>query len=174
MLEILTSWICVWRLNGQWFYISWSFIFLVFSLLRHLQLAVRKAGSFSFFFLFLSIVTVAVGRYSRWVVFTRVDWLSCSDLVGDLDLVGLEAFLTAFKKIKLGCWFILRSFRVACSLGMRSFVWIWRISVSLLNARQLLENAWLSAPQWQYMAAVPVHLSLLCPSLLHLAHVAIV
>ena len=63
---------------------------------------------------------------------------------------------------------------MACSLIMRSFVWIWNISVSLLNGGQLLENAWLSDPQWQYMAAVLVHLSLWCPSLLHLAYIAIV
>ena len=60
------------------------------------------------------------------------------------------------------------------SLSMCYFVWIWTISVSILNIGQFHENDWLSAPQWQDLTSVLVHLSLLCLPLLHLAHVTIV
>ena len=46
--EMLKPWICGGRLLGLWFYICWSFIFLVFSLLCHLRLPVGRAGSFYF------------------------------------------------------------------------------------------------------------------------------
>ena len=62
---------------------------------------------------------------------------------------------------------------MACSLGMRSFVWIWTISVSLLNIGQFLEKAWWYSPQWPHLTSVLVHLSLLCPWQQHFAHVAI-
>ena len=62
------------------------------------------------------------------------DRLSCSDLVGSFDLVGKDVFFTAFEKYTSGFFFSLRSFRTACSLGMRYFV-------SLLNSGQFLENA---------------------------------
>ena len=69
------------------------------------------------------------------------DRLSCSDLVGDFDAAGLKVFFTAFEKTTSGFGFSLRSFRIACSLVMRFFVWIWTINVSLLNIGQFLENA---------------------------------
>ena len=53
-----------------------------------------------------------------------------------------EVFFTALEKINPRCGLILRSFRMACSLGMRSFVWVWTISVSVLNIEQFSENAW--------------------------------
>ena len=65
----------------------------------------------------------------------------------DLDVVGLEVFLTAFEKINSGFGFSLRSFCKAFSLDMSSFVWIWAIFVSILIIGQFLENAWWSAPQ---------------------------
>ena len=102
------------------------------------------------------------------------DRLSFSDLVGDFNVVGLEVLSTAFKKINSGFGFSLKSFRMACSLGTRSFVWFWTISVSLLNFGQFLENAWWSAPQWQHLNMVLVHLSLLCPWMLLLENVVIV
>ena len=101
------------------------------------------------------------------------DWLSCSDLVGCFD-AGLELFFIAFEKINSWFGFTLRSFRMACSMGMRCFVWIWTISVSILDIGQFLGSAWWSIPQWQHLTSVLVHLSLLCPWLLHLANVAIV
>ena len=54
---------------------------------------------------------------------------------------------TAFQKINSGIGIILRSFRMAYSLGMRSFVWIGMISVSLLIFGHLLEKVWWSASQ---------------------------
>ena len=72
----------------------------------------------------------------------ELDRLSCSDLVFDFDLLGLDAFFTAFEKINSGFGFSLRSFRMACSLGKRYFNWIWMISVFLLNIRQFCENVW--------------------------------
>ena len=57
-------------------------------------------------------------------------------------MVLMEMFFTAFEKNNSRCGYILRSFRMACSLGMRSFVWTWPFSVSLLNIGQFLENAW--------------------------------
>ena len=48
---------------------------------------------------------------------------------------------------------------MTCSLVMRSLVWFWAISVSLLNNRQFLENAWWSSPQGQHMNSVMVHSS---------------
>ena len=68
------------------------------------------------------------------------DQRSCSDLVGDFVLVGLEIFFTAYEKINSGFGFSLRSFCMACSLGMRSFAWIWMISVSPLNIGHFLEK----------------------------------
>ena len=50
-------------------------------------------------------------------------------------------FFTAFE-INSGFESSLRSFRMSCNLGMRYFVSIWTISVSLLNIGQLLANAW--------------------------------
>ena len=42
-----------------------------------------------------------------------------------------------------GCYLTsLRSFRMACSLGMCSSVWIWMVSVSLLNFGQFLEKCY--------------------------------
>ena len=102
------------------------------------------------------------------------DSLSCSDLVGNFDVVGLEVFFTAFEKIISRFGFSLRSFRMSFSLVMRSFVWIWTISSSPLNIGQFFKNAWSSTPQWQHLTSVLVHLSLLRPWLLHLAQVAIV
>ena len=91
------------------------------------------------------------------------DRLSCSNLIGDFALVGLGVFFTAFEKITSGFGFSLRSFRSACNLGMRSFVWIWMISVSLSDIGQLFENALWSASQWQHLISVLVHLLVLCP-----------
>ena len=51
------------------------------------------------------------------------DRLSCSCLYGDFDVVRLEEFFTAFEKINSRLGFSLRSFRMACSLGSRCFVW---------------------------------------------------
>ena len=176
VLEMLKSWICGGRLLGFWFYIYWSFISLIFSLFFRLQLAVGRAGSFSFcLFLQYSIrgrrPVQAVSRLRT----TRIsDWLSSFALVGVFDVVRLKVFFTAFVKINSGCGFILRSFRMDCCLGMRSFVWIWTIFVSHMNIGQFLENAWLLSPQWQHRTSVLVHLSLLCPWQLHFAHFAIV
>ena len=88
------------------------------------------------------------------------DLLFCSDLVGDFNVVVLEVFFTAFENINSGFGFSLKSFRMACSLGMCSFVGIWTISV-LLNVGQFLENARWSSPQWQNLTSVLVPLSLL-------------
>ena len=63
---------------------------------------------------------------------------------------------------------------MACRLGLRSFVWIWTISVSLLNIGQFLESDWWSSPRWQHLTSVLVHLSLLCPWQLQFARVIIV
>ena len=76
-------------------------------------------------------------------------------------------FFTAFERINTEFGFSLS--RMACSPGMRSFVWIWTISVSILNVEQFLENVWWASPQWQHLTSVRVHLSLLCPWQLHLA-----
>ena len=62
-------------------------------------------------------------------------------------MVVLKVFFTVFEKINLGFGFSLRCFRMACTLGMRSLVWIWTISVSLLNLPHFLENAWCFSPQ---------------------------
>ena len=59
--------------------------------------------------------------------------ISCSELIVNLDLVRSEVFFIAFEKIYSRFGFRLRSFRLVCCLDMRSFVWIWTISVSLLN-----------------------------------------
>ena len=160
------------------------FIFLLFSLLRHLRVAVGKTAPFTPS-LSLSTVSVAVGQYSGWVVFfnpevfekicvtvASSDWLPCSDQVGDFAAVGIEMFFTAFEKINLCFGFSLKSFRTACSLGMRSFVWISTISIYILNIRQLLENVRRCSPQWQHLISVLLHLSLLGPWQLHLANVA--
>ena len=96
--------------------------------------------------------------------------MTCSYLVGDYDVAGFKVFFTAFEKINSGFRFSLRSFRMVCRLGMRSFVLIWTI---FFNIGQFLENAWWSVPQWQHLTPVLVNLSLLCPWLPHLAHVAI-
>ena len=56
----------------------------------------------------------------------------------------------------------MKSIRLICSLGIRYFIWICTISVSLLNIGQFLENAWWSTPQWQHLTSVLVPLSLLC------------
>ena len=88
-------------------------------------------------------------------------------------MVELEALFTAYEKINSGFGFGLRSFRMACSLIMHSFVWIWKIYVTLLNIDQLLENARWSNPHWQHLTLV-LYLSLLCPLLLHLAQVSFV
>ena len=66
----------------------------------------------------------------------------------DLNLDWLEVFFTAFEKIISEFRFSLRSFRIACGLGMRSFIWIWVISISLLNFDQFRAKAWWSASQW--------------------------
>ena len=49
------------------------------------------------------------------------DWLSCSDLVGNFDVAGVEVFFTALEKIKTVFGISLRSFRMTCSLGIRYF-----------------------------------------------------
>ena len=144
-----------------------------------------------FFSFSLSTVSVAFSRYSRWVaIFIRESfgkknsvtfvsslessWLSCSDLIGDFDVVGLEVFFIAFEKTNSWFRFSLRSFRLACSLGLGSFFSFWMISVFLLQIGQLLENAWLSVLQWQNLISVLGYSSLLCPWLLHLAQVTYV
>ena len=44
-----------------------------------------------------------------------------------------------FENINSRFGFGARSFRIACSLGIRYFAWIWTISVSLLNICHFLE-----------------------------------
>ena len=100
------------------------------------------------------------------------DQPSCSELVGDLDPVGLEVFLTAFEKISSGDGFSLRSFRMVCGLIILYFVWICIISISLMNLQQFLEKVRWSASQWQHLYSVLVHLCFLYPWLLYLGHVA--
>ena len=75
-------------------------------------------------------------------------------------MVRLEMFFTAFEKIYSGFRFSLRSFRLACSLRMRSIVWIWTISVSLLIIGQFLEIAWWSFSAVAASESVLVHLSI--------------
>ena len=87
-------------------------------------------------------------------------------------IVGSEVLYTAFEKNNSEFGFSLTSFRMARSLGMRYFVWIWMISVSPWNIGQFLEKAWWSTSQWKHLTSVLVCLSLLCPWLLHLAHFA--
>ena len=60
------------------------------------------------------------------------DSLSCLELIEDLDLVGLNVFFIALEKFRR-FRFSLRSFCVAYRLGIGSFVWIWKISVTVLN-----------------------------------------
>ena len=86
----------------------------------------------------MSVSLVSVSFLSSLLVH---DYLSCSELVGDLDLVGFNVFFTAFEKINLGFGFSLRSFLITCSLGMRSFVWFWMISVSIPSFGQFPERA---------------------------------
>ena len=43
---------------------------------------------------------------------------------------------------------------MTCSLGMRSFVWIWTTAVSILNIWKFLENVWWLSPQWQHLTSV--------------------
>ena len=107
-------------------------------------------------------------------VFARIGLTFFSDLDGDFDIVRLEVFFTAFEKIISGIGFSLGSFCMACSLGIRSFVWIWTITVYFFNIRQFLENAWWFSPQWQHLTLVLGHFSLLCPWQLYFPHVAIV
>ena len=87
--------------------------------------------------------------------------MSCSELVMDFEIVGLEVFFIAFEKINSGLRFSVRSFHMACSLGVRYFVWNWMISVSLLNFWLLLEKAWSTALQWYHFTSILVHLSLM-------------
>ena len=67
--------------------------------------------------------------------------LSCSDIVGDFDVVWLEVFFIAFEKNISGFEFTQRSVCIASSLGLRYFVWICLISVSLLNIGPFHENS---------------------------------
>ena len=50
------------------------------------------------------------------------DQLSCSEVFGDLDLVRLEVFFTAFEKINSGFGFGVRNFPMACGLDIRYFI----------------------------------------------------
>ena len=68
------------------------------------------------------------------------DCFSYSEPVGEFDQDGLGVFVTAFERINSGYRFNLRSFCMASSLGVRSFVWNSVISVSLLNFGQFLEK----------------------------------
>ena len=77
------------------------------------------------------------------------DWISCSEIAVELDLIRLKVLLTAFDKFNAWFGFFLRSFRIACCLGMPYFVRIRTISVPLLNIGHFLDNAWWSAPLWQ-------------------------
>ena len=123
------------RFTGLWFYICWSFNFLLFSLIRHLKFAIGRGALFLFSFS-LSILTVAVDPYSRWVVFfipevfencnhrfcvlTRVGFISCSDIVWVSYVIGLKVSFNTFEMINSWFGFSLRSFCEACSLGMPS------------------------------------------------------
>ena len=163
LLEILKSLICGGTLIGFWFHICWYFIFLVFSFLRRLQLAVGRASSLYFAFSF-STVSVAVEQYSRWVFFNGY---------GSIFMVGSRR------------GFRCSSVRCVPYCIWEVFVWpvVWvcvlffgsgRLFVSPLNIGQFLENVLWSSPQWQHLSSVVVHLSLLSPWQLHFAHVAIV
>ena len=97
---------------------------------------------------FLSDSLRILGLVSLTSSLLESDSLSCSEIVGDLDPVGLEVFLKTFYKIKSGFGFSLRSFCLARGLGTRSLNWIYMTSVSLLNFGQFPENALCSASQW--------------------------
>ena len=107
-----------------------------------------KAGSFFFFYPYYSIrgrktvQSVSCLLYSqifrkncvRFVSSLESDWVYCSDLVVDFEVVGLEVFFTAFEKIKSGFGLSLSGFRIACSLDIRiRFLFLFRILGSSLR-----------------------------------------
>ena len=110
--EMLKSWVCGGRFIGICCYICWLFNLLLFPHLRHLLLAVGRA--FSFFIPFPLVQYPHDGTVSEFVFFIPEvfekkivafllsldsDWLFCSNLVGNFDVVRLKVFFTTLRRL---------------------------------------------------------------------------
>ena len=155
---MLKSWICGGKWIGLWFSICRSFVSLLFLFLRHLQLTVRRVG---FFFFSVSHSEVHVG-YSRLVVFFSPEVFIIFKWFSTNSRVSLACVVTTCVRL---------TFSLRISRGFKSS---WVRGVFAAFERIISWNEFSVNSVWIQLTSELVHLSLLCPWLLHFALVATV